>query len=63
MLYSNLFVPVASLYNLSSYDIVSVTKIDKSEEAAVLESVKADYVTLTIKVGIPCFEFNNIGFY
>jgi hypothetical protein len=39
------------LYNLSSYDTVTVTKIDKSEEALVLESVQADHVTLTIKVG------------
>eukprot|EP00551_Chaetoceros_affinis_P006665 CAMPEP_0203671262 /NCGR_PEP_ID=MMETSP0090-20130426/7095_1 /ASSEMBLY_ACC=CAM_ASM_001088 /TAXON_ID=426623 /ORGANISM="Chaetoceros affinis, Strain CCMP159" /LENGTH=1430 /DNA_ID=CAMNT_0050536291 /DNA_START=64 /DNA_END=4353 /DNA_ORIENTATION=+ len=40
---------VATLYNLSSYVQVTVTKIHKSEEASVLESVKADHVTLTIK--------------
>jgi len=40
---------VADLYNISPYDTVTVTKIDKSEEEAVLESVQADHVTLTIK--------------
>lgn len=41
---------VATLYNLSSFDMVTVTKIHKSEEAVVLETVQADHLTLTIKV-------------
>ena len=42
---------VATLYNVATYDIVTITKIGKSEESSILESVRADYVTLTIKVG------------
>lgn len=42
---------VADLYDLSSYDTkISVTKVDKSEEAVTLDSVQADFVTVTIKV-------------
>jgi len=54
---------VAALYNLSSYDVVTVTKIHKSEEAAVLESVHADHVTLTIKVISTMSIFYNMFFY
>ncbi len=32
--------------------MVTVTKIHKSEEAVVLESVQADHLTLTIKVWV-----------
>jgi len=40
---------VADLYNLSSYDMVTVSKIERSDEAAVLEEVSADFVMVTIK--------------
>jgi hypothetical protein len=40
---------VADLYNLSAYDMVTVTRIDRQDEAAVLEEVSADYVIVTIK--------------
>ncbi|CAB9514153.1 GATOR complex protein DEPDC5 [Seminavis robusta] len=40
---------VADLYNLSSYDMVSINRIDKEDEAAVLTAVSADFVLLSIK--------------
>lgn len=40
---------VAELYNISSYDMVTVNRIEKSDEAKALEAVSADYVTLTIQ--------------
>lgn len=40
---------VADLYNLSSYDMVTITRIEKSDEPAVLEEVSADFVMVTIK--------------
>jgi len=40
---------VADLYELSSYDELTITKFDKSEEERVQASVQADYVTMTIK--------------
>lgn len=40
---------VADLYQLSSYDMVSVHVISKEEEAAALEEVSADFVVATIK--------------
>jgi len=40
---------VADLYQLSSYDMVSIHKVAKEEEEAALEAVSADFVTVTIK--------------
>ncbi len=40
---------VADLYNLSSYDMVTVNRISKDEELSVLHAVSADFVTVTIK--------------
>jgi hypothetical protein len=40
---------IADLYNLSSYDMVTVNKIEKADEPTVLEAVSADFVTVTIK--------------
>lgn len=40
---------VADLYDLSSYDMVTIGKIEKQDEHLVLEAVSADFVTLTIK--------------
>jgi hypothetical protein len=40
---------VADLYNLSSYDMVTVNRINKSEEASVVKAVSAEFVTVTIK--------------
>ena len=37
---------VADLYGLRSYDLVTVTKIDKSEEAVILANCQADFVTV-----------------
>jgi hypothetical protein len=37
------------LYELSSYDMVTITKFDKDEEESVQNSSCADYVTMTIK--------------
>lgn len=41
--------PVADLYELSSFDKVTITKIDQSERQHVLDSISADFVTVTIK--------------
>jgi hypothetical protein len=41
--------PIADLYGLSSYDPVTIRKIDPSEEKSCLESCRADYVLVTIK--------------
>ena len=38
---------VADLYELSSYDMVTITKFDKKEEAKVQSSCEADYVTVS----------------
>jgi len=38
---------VADLYELSSYDMVTITKFDKKEEANVQSSCQADYVTVS----------------
>jgi hypothetical protein len=40
---------LADLYNLSSYDLVTVTKFPPNEEAGILQSVQADFLTVTIK--------------
>lgn len=40
---------MADLYNLSSYDMVTVNRISKDEELSVLHAVSADFVTVTIK--------------
>ena len=40
---------VADLYNLSSYDMVTVNRISKKEEPSVVKAVSADFVTVTIK--------------
>jgi hypothetical protein len=40
---------IADLYELSSYDMVTITKFDKDEEESVQNSSCADYVTMTIK--------------
>jgi len=40
---------VADLYNLSPYDLVTVTKYPKSEHERILQSVQADFLTVTIK--------------
>jgi hypothetical protein len=40
---------VADLYSLSSYDIVTVHKIEPQDEQEVLKAVSADFVVVTIK--------------
>jgi hypothetical protein len=40
---------VADLYSLSSYDMVTVHKIDHHDEEEVLKAVSADFVVMTIK--------------
>ncbi len=40
---------VADLYSLSSYDMVTVHKIDPHDEEEVLKAVSADFVVMTIK--------------
>jgi hypothetical protein len=40
---------VADLYNLSTYDLVTVHKIDPQDEDEVLKAVSADFVVVTIK--------------
>jgi hypothetical protein len=40
---------IADLYNLSSYDMVTINRINKSEEASVVKAVSAEFVTVTIK--------------
>lgn len=40
---------VADLYSLSSYDMVTVHKIDPQDEEEVLKAVSADFVVMTIK--------------
>ena len=40
---------VAELYNISSYDMVTVNRIEKVDEAMVMEAVSADFVTVTIQ--------------
>ena len=40
---------VADLYNLSSYDMVTVHKIEAQDEVEVLAAVSADFVLVTIK--------------
>lgn len=40
---------VADLYNLSSYDMVTINRINKSEESSVVKAVSAEFVTVTIK--------------
>ena len=39
----------ADLYELSSYDMVTIHKIEKDERDAVLQAVSADFVVVTIK--------------
>lgn len=41
--------PVADLYSLSSYDTVTVHRIEQEEEKEVLKAVSADFVVVTIK--------------
>jgi len=40
---------VADLYKLSSYDMVSINRIEKNDQAAVLEAVSADFVLFSMK--------------
>jgi hypothetical protein len=40
---------IADLYQLSSYDLVSIHKISKGEEASAMEAISADFVTVTIR--------------
>ncbi|GAX20970.1 hypothetical protein FisN_1Lh364 [Fistulifera solaris] len=40
---------VADLYELSSYDIVTISKINEHDKALVLDTVSADFVVVTIK--------------
>ena len=40
---------VAELYNLSTYDLVTVHKIEPQDEEEVLKAVSADFVVVTIK--------------
>ena len=40
---------VADLYKLSSYDMVSINRIEKGDEPAVLEAVSADFVLFSMK--------------
>jgi hypothetical protein len=40
---------IADLYNLSSYDMVTIHRINKSEESSVVKAVSAEFVTVTIK--------------
>lgn len=40
---------VADLYELSSYDMVTISKIDEHDKALVLGTVSADFVVVTIK--------------
>ena len=40
---------MAELYSLSSYDMVTVTKIDKRHEEEVLTDVSSDFMMVTIK--------------
>ena len=40
---------IADLYQLSPYDMVTVHRIEKAAESAVLEAVSADFVFCTIK--------------
>ncbi len=40
---------VADLHELSSYDMVTITKIDKGQEEEVKAMYQADFVTLTVK--------------
>jgi hypothetical protein len=40
---------VADLYKLSSYDMVTIHRIEKGEEATVLRAVSADFVLVSIK--------------
>ena len=40
---------VADLYKLSSYDMVSINRIEKNDESAVLEAVSADFVLFSMK--------------
>lgn len=40
---------VAELYNLSTYDLVTVHKIESQDEEEVLKAVSADFVVVTIK--------------
>lgn len=42
---------VADLYGLNSYDLVTVTKIDKSLEAGVVVDTQADFVTVSLGLG------------
>ena len=41
--------PIAELYNLSTYDMCMIRKIDKKDEAETLKSVSADFLLVTIK--------------
>jgi hypothetical protein len=41
--------PIAELYNLSSYDTVTIRKIEKSDENECLQSCRADFILVTIK--------------
>ena len=41
--------PIADLYNLSSYDMCTVHKIDRKDEAEALHNVSADFLLVTIK--------------
>lgn len=48
--YSAIFVyTVAELYNLSAYDTVTVTKINKHHHDEVLKHVSTDFMMVTIK--------------
>ena len=40
---------VADLYKLSSYDMVSINRIEKNDKSAVLEAVSADFVLFSMK--------------
>lgn len=40
---------VADIYNLTAFDMITVTKIDESDKVAVIQACSADYVTMTVK--------------
>jgi hypothetical protein len=40
---------VADLYELAAFDVITITKIDDADKAAVIQSCSADYVTMTVK--------------
>ena len=41
--------PIADLYNLSSYDMVTISKVEKQDEEEVLKTCSADFISVSIK--------------